>query len=1765
MSAAVRPWQLPEPKRQRVRPDEVVRTCTLPNGSERVEIYGLDGRLHRSEEPDGSWISFRYDIEGDVREVEHSSGERVTYDSLSDEKILRSKTDRCETSIEFDENGFPSRLIQRVDGFEWTVEYRRDEIGRVTGCLYPQAYEWLESNGHTARDSARTDVYSGSQLYYRVTVAAQEQTIEFGDGTRTVLSTSDTELQKVTFRDAQDSECLVMNFETADGHLVQAGSQKFEFDAAGRLVSCEGPDRHLHYDYDDAGRLARVSSKDQLKELAYEDALPIRVNEVTLTYDSLGRRTARGDTTYQYNFFGQLTEVCVGGERVRYVYDGFGRLVAREQGKERAYYVVDFEGHRIAEATADGLVRRSYIWQGSNCVGAIEGVIGGPLARTFHRSYGGRLQAIGINGEIVPATALDPYGADQLRDDGIPTFASLFSDPLTRLYHAGSRWFDPDTAHFLTPDGWFGTDTLNHLPASMRTVLDALPGGTNVENTPENAYTWCRYDPINYSDPNGHSAVATGFGLAFSVLSFFLWQMQVTTIALKMAAINFIVMVIPSLIDMIVSAAKDKPMWGVNIFNAIPPLIASSRLMVPWAFPLNSLYNAADSVFTMGSVIWMRGSSNRELNEKAERDILVCPNANTYLTANSVAADMLAVPRPTIKGTGTMNAAADRITATVLDPALAPAVLTDIFFNGDPIGIRKAAGGQDEFVNIRNLIGTDIRLDLALPNDFANVAVEFFRLDPGLVKVEKDGNTAARTITFIRNTSIHYGNQLPDVFPATNINSTEYLFKENRKPTNFDAHNEFALIQFSTTDIADYRANDFLSILSGSKYFGRKIERMHGTKNVILESALPSGAPPLDPKVEVAVMTASAEPAANNQTSNGDKITVDGMRTLRKHNGLTIAVGAGPVEDRRIVLQTFLRCTIDNLPVILHARPLEIDILLPTVTTGNGTVTAADAVTVNVDQAKAFKNKDAVRITNAAGREFLTRIKDVTPATETIQLAENLSVDFPLTTPMTIVALERSKKNLVGEPVAAPGGSLEIKSDDLAIPVADSILLVKPKSGPDPPAVRRVRGDPLVVAQLDSAPTNNANLTVTAFFPDGARTHKGEAKKVILRLTPSGGPHTFAQNDEIYCKVDREEYIGQNIALPGGDIVLQDPITAPAFGIAGNFDVVHVGRTGSNTVNASLAASLVAIPSDPDEDPVSRLRAVELHEMRHVWQYAVLGPFFFSQPLPWLVRLGFSGAFQEHQWLRFVSVGGLEKLFSLVAWGISGGLGLLSDDLSVKGSSANGTVSNAERTRITFDPAIENAADFSQGAAVEVAADAQTETNIVSRSIVDERIIELRFPLGEAFSQGTTVRLAVSPFEKIDSQLNSIFSLSKIWENILPESWTHVLKGFMNSENWFPLLGLYPMALFRAGLDQTRVYFEQDASFQSGDLYSSFGVSYPNEIFVGEFSRVLSFVKTRATDPASGLSDLGNQITRALTIEPQVVPPGKTSRDMILGTTSAGGTLVRFRKEFMIPINEKVENTMGAMFLSNTPGDYKVRAFDEWTGQDFSLDNVVDPAIWLPPFIPFFPANFNDLRIIKVKPLSVKTLFTAAAPLFETEATTFTIDGADHVTYTIDYKGAPPAPRGDIAFLTFTAPVLAGPQVTHHLAITAAYLPNHDIFKSKGKLHDQITLPPASLTNVCQDLDIVIAPIVVDPVGPVKAGVSAEFNASISPQRIDLLTGPIAEATVQADLRTLGGRPAKLRFRAPDKVNVAQDVRFRLTFGAVPHTRAIEVTIHVTP
>ena len=99
------------------------------------------------------------------------------------------------------------------------------------------------------------------------------------------------------------------------------------------------------------------------------------------------------------------------------------------------------------------------------------------------------------------------------------------------------------------------------------------------------------------------------------------------------------------------------------------------------------------------------------------------------------------------------------------------------------------------------------------------------------------------------------------------------------------------------------------------------------------------------------------------------------------------------------------------------------------------------------------------------------------------------------------------------------------------------------------------------------------------------------------------------------------ENTARGIAVDGQNVILTEPIV----GLALNPTVTTLAltATGIASTDGKLDEGLVLIPSDPDHSPLTRRDAVLNHEMRHVFQGAVWGPFLVSLPIPWLVERGY--------------------------------------------------------------------------------------------------------------------------------------------------------------------------------------------------------------------------------------------------------------------------------------------------------------------------------------------------------------------------------------------------------------------------------------------------------------------------------------------------------------------------------------------------------------
>lgn len=1753
------------------RADHVVRTCALANGAERREHYDLSGRLVLQEEPDGTWLRCRYDAEGNLSAVEHSSGEEVDYriDHSKRGYTLHALTDRTETVIGFDESGQPVEVVQRVDGREWVTRFRRDAGGRVTGLLYPQAADWTQIGAEVA---------CGTSVYANIRAQESSDTTEiaFATGATSIETIDHTTGKQATLRhiahaDRDGRVGIDLDYSVdADGRLASAGEQSFEYDDAGRLTRASD----YIYRFDAAGNRCESGECGERTTFAYDADAPF-VRSITelsqrrftsLEYDTLGRRIARvsseGTTRYAYNLFGQLQSVILpDGRRIEYVYDGLGRLVARElhtpNGQREIEYVIpDLEGHRLAEADDAGRIMRSYIWLGPQCIARIDGPMGNPLAETYHRVHGGRLAAVGdVQGHLRPIAYDDPYGRTAPITPGRAGYAGLFGDADTGLLLAGSRWLDPAIGQFLTPDSWFGTHAVNPRVSPTRrlsTILAALPGGAGRKLDARTAYVYCAHDPINFTDPTGHNWL----GLIYSFIASMLWSQQITAAAFQLEAINVVLDLAQILIG--------RPIWDTDgywnnsIFNIAPP-VASYRLMVPWALILNGL-TRGPRTWTLGNVIWTSGKELRKEESVGARSLIECSNTSDYLAARAEIPDTEVRARSKFAtGTATVDSTGQdlinlAVTAPAKGAATGAAIWTGTGANGVAIRLPAAPAGVDEVRMVGSASSTTTSLPLSeppLPSAYFNQPVEIVRLDPVYVRIEHPGDggggggdVTARTITSVRGQTIHHSEPMPEKFPNDGLTITELMRTGVPKDANVNVLSELLVLRLGKNeDQPKFPAGALVRVRGQAKFRPGIVARPRATRDLVLTEPLDSSpsATKFD-NAEVARMDDTGNSAAG-QSADNDIIGAGNLSALKKLDGLVITDAAGALVVRSFVVQLMLSCPMTPpLPTALHNQSLIVERLTTDTASFQvaGKVSSTTVIADASDTVSQLKAGDAIAVSNPPAKRAFNTIASV--AGKQITLDDPLpAADFPNGVAVTIHPTTAGSR-IKAEPVKAPGDRLLIDAETTADVAVDDALRVRVDASGGAVRARRLDTAPTVAARVDSpipgAP--RSGLTVR-HFAEADKSDGAEALMVLMRFTVTSAVNPFAAGNEVI--IDGKAW-GKVLTSTGADVTLTDPIEYDLS--AGSRQATAVEPTGASTTGTKLGEGLVLIPSDLGEDPVTIRRAVELHEMRHVWQYAILGPFFHCLPIPWLVNLGFSLtpiANSGSRIVRHVSFGGLDSLIAVIAWGIGGHQGP---------TELAGTL-GADHKTVTFAADAERAKleRFKPGAHAEVVADHNLFNVIDTLDVAAHRVI-LRFELpADKFPVGATVNVSVSVFEEYRRKVSTFFSLNlhNLWIDHIPQSWGRALAQITTRDAWLPPLGLFPMSLMIAD-SQDQLALEQDASYQSGDLYTSMALADPATVFVGQFSRVFAHVSAR--------SRLIEDFAVSSLLRIGVSPVAKVEDSGVGGAfpsnfdpASNKVIEVRLRADYHIPLADRLINTFGAFFVSTQPGTYKLHSA-------YDLEKRIVGGI-------VFDAGFDKRRTLIVKDIGVTPDPTVA--VFETERVTFSIVGDPAADYALRYAGTPPAKPGAISGLTFTVPTVAASPPPHKLQITAKYDRTDAVFSGPGQ-SGTTRLTDEQLTNVCKSFDLNVNPLVAPAAIPaVESGATTTFKMDIPPTTVKITSARPAGAVTDGSVTSDTSRPATITFMSPIGVASPSDVTVQMVFGSgsVDATVTINVTIRVNP
>jgi RHS repeat-associated protein len=467
-------------------PLDQLETKTDPLSRETSYTYDLDGNVATVTDPDSRTTTYGYNNEDQRTSVSYSDGvtPSVSY-GYNPDGLVTSMTDGTGTTS-YTYDGL-DRLTSETNGDTQEVGYGYNADDQVTAITYPNGHTVDQTYDDDGRVATVSD-WLGNTTGFAYDADSNLQTTSFPTGTddtdtysyndadeltgvamnqgTTALASIDNTLDAAGLITEQDQTGLPGTADTsytytADDQLATAGSSGYGYDSDYDPTEV---DNETGYSYDDANELTASPTS-------------------TYGYDDLGERTSATDTGsdattgYGYDQAGELTTVTPAlGDPSTYTYDGTGELASASTGSSTSQFAWNTTASN-PELLTDGST--SYIY-GPDDLPVEQIDSGGTVSYLHHDQVGSTRLITDASGDSVGTFSYSPYGTMTASTGTVSTdlgYAGQYTDPTTGFEYDQARWYDPDTAAFITVD-----------PA---------------EQTTGQPYSYADDDPITNTDPSG--------------------------------------------------------------------------------------------------------------------------------------------------------------------------------------------------------------------------------------------------------------------------------------------------------------------------------------------------------------------------------------------------------------------------------------------------------------------------------------------------------------------------------------------------------------------------------------------------------------------------------------------------------------------------------------------------------------------------------------------------------------------------------------------------------------------------------------------------------------------------------------------------------------------------------------------------------------------------------------------------------------------------------------------------------------------------------------------------------------------------------------------------------------------------------------------------------------------------------------------------------------------------------------------------------------
>ncbi|WP_405806208.1 DUF6531 domain-containing protein [Streptomyces sp. NBC_01187] len=525
------------------------------NGARLTYAHDSAGQLTARTNAAGQTVRYTRDVLGRVTEKHDEDAATVTtfaYDAAGE--LIRASSPDAEMAVERD--AFGRVLTETINGR--TISYTYDALGRCTERVTPSGLTstWT----YDAEGQPLELATDHGTLAFAYDAAGRETECRTGDVT---LAQHWDQASRLTTQAARAGSALLQHRRYTyrpDGYLTEireltTGTRRFDLDSLGRVTAVHAHGWRETYAYDPAGNqtTAEAPGHPATGERRIEGTLLHSAGRTTYTHDEAGRRIAKTSRllngekktwAYTWNADDRLTQVTTpNAETWTYAYDPLGRRINKTAPDgQRIHFTWD--GTRLAEQTThDGVTTTWDYAPGTHR----------PLTQTDHTPLS-RKPGESLLAKLTGPTASHPRFHAVLTDlTGTPTeliapdghigwqhrttlwgtqlpgpptqraeitcplrFPGQYADPETGLHYNHFRYYDPETAHYLTPDPLGLTPAPNHHayvhnPLAWTDPLGLSPSGSDGrkvgdDGTSPRTPTGRRGTQFDVALPNGRTA-----------------------------------------------------------------------------------------------------------------------------------------------------------------------------------------------------------------------------------------------------------------------------------------------------------------------------------------------------------------------------------------------------------------------------------------------------------------------------------------------------------------------------------------------------------------------------------------------------------------------------------------------------------------------------------------------------------------------------------------------------------------------------------------------------------------------------------------------------------------------------------------------------------------------------------------------------------------------------------------------------------------------------------------------------------------------------------------------------------------------------------------------------------------------------------------------------------------------------------------------------------------------------------------------------------